>query len=149
MKCVVPEGDDTWKNDEMSSPTITITDAATCKTVMDEYITWFKEGDPGSPDGAVDTFSTEDWCFQAAVQAASDGVEASVTCEYFTKAKADPSADIRVATPEKDGLVYTAWAYGAGEPLADLVAAAEGDADSAKMITSALAAVATIAMVAY
>ena len=58
------------------------------------------------------------------------------------------TVDIRVETPPKDGLVYTAWAWGGDEPLADLVAT-EGDADSAKMVTSALAAVATIAMVAY
>ena len=60
--------------------------------------------------------------------------------------------DIRVETAPKDGLVYTAWAWGGDEPLADLVATKtydDADADSAKMITSALAAVATIAMVAY
>jgi hypothetical protein len=99
---------------------------------------------------------------QAKVEAVPDNAEtadvdekadeiaaAYVVCEYFKVAKADPAGDIRTAAATANGLSYEAWAWGAGEALPNKVAAAEGDADSAKMITSALAAIATIAMVAY
>ena len=61
-----------------------------------------------------------------------------------------PSVDIRVETAPKDGLVFTAWAWSDAKQLHDLVAKETyADADSANMIASTLAAVATIAMVAY
>ena len=102
-----------------------------------------------------------DFCLHSADQAKVEEVKdgetvttvakdaAYVTCEYFKVAKADPAGDIRTAAATENGLSYEAWAWGAGEVLPNKVAAAEGDADSAKMITSALAAIATIAMVAY
>ena len=129
------------------------TDAADCKTKGTTAITETAD------------YKTFDWCLHAAVQGevaaveaddtadpkveAVEAVAASVTCAWFQTAAADPVVDIRTAAPEANSLVYSAWAWGAGEALEDLVAEAEGDADSAKMITSALAAVATIAMVAY
>jgi len=131
-----------------------VTDAATCGSAGTTAIE------------ALADFKTSDVCLHAAIQSAvdaveasaegvepvveaADAVEASVLCEYFVLATADPVGDIRASAPEANSLVYTAWAWGAGEKLEDAVAAAEGDADSAKMITSALAAIATIAMVAY
>lgn len=114
---------------------------------------------------ALADFKTTDYCLHAAVQGKVEAVpadadadppveevkavDASVTCAYFALATADPAVDIRTSAPEANSLVYTVWAWSAGEKLDEMVAAAEGDADSAKMITSALAAVATIAMVAY
>ena len=79
---------------------------------------------------------------------------AYVTCQYFKEFNVGPTGDIRTAAATENGLSYEAWAWGTGEALPNKVAAAaaaaaEGDADSAKMITSALAAIATIAMVAY
>lgn len=154
FNCVNPEGDDAWTT---AAVTEGVTDAATCKT----------EG-TAAIEGTAD-YKTFDWCLHAAVQAAVEAkeavvaddtadppveaadaveaVEASVACAWFQKATA-ADADIRTAAATENGLTYSAWAWGAGEALEDLVAA-EGDADSAKMITSALAAVATIAMVAY
>lgn len=130
-----------------------VTDAATCGSVGTAAIE------------ALADFKTSDVCLHAAIQTkvdavvaddtadpkveAADEVPATVLCEYFVLATADPVGDIRGSAPEANSLVYTAWAWGAGEKLEDAVAAAEGDADSAKMITSALAAIATIAMVAY
>jgi hypothetical protein len=136
-----------------TAPVDGTTDAADCKTKGTAAIE------------ATADYKTFDWCLHAAVQgkveavAADDtadpkveavaAVDASVTCAWFQTATADPVVDIRTAAPEANSLVYSAWAWGAGEALEDLVAEAEGDADSAKMITSALAAIATIAMVAY
>ena len=70
------------------------------------------------------------------------------SCGYAAKPTGDDT-DIRTATADTAEAAYEAWAWAKGVKLADLAPAAEGDADSAKMITSALAAVATIAMVAY
>ena len=148
FNCVNPAGDAAWT----TAPVDGATDAADCKTKGTAAIE------------ATAEYTTFDWCLHAAVQGevaavvaddtadppveAADAVAASVTCAWFQKATA-ADADIRTAAPEVNSLVYSAWAWGAGEALEDLVAEAEGDADSAKMITSALAAVATIAMVAY
>ena len=153
FNCVNPtEG--AWTETVLMSATVenaAITDAATC-------------GSEGTTKiAALEGFADNDYCLHAAVQTAVEAVpadaaadppveevvgkDASVTCAYFAIAKAE--GDIRKSAPEADSLVYTAWAWGAGEALEDAVAAAEGDADSAKMITSALAAIATIAMVAY
>lgn len=153
FNCVNPT-EDAWTTEAVTEG---VTDAATCETKGTEAIE------------ATADYKTFDWCLHAAVQAevaakdaveadesadppveAADAVEAvaaSVTCAWFQKATV-ADADIRKAAATENGLTYSAWAWGAGEALEDLVAA-EGDADSAKMITSALAAVATIAMVAY
>jgi len=141
-------------------PTTKITDAASCKAVVDTAIEYLKTVSLGESMGDSDPFTIMDWCFHAEVQAevpATDTaakIEADVYCEYFAfAAYANPEGpdakgkDVRVVTPPKDGAVFSAWAFSGGKALPDLVAAA--DADSAKMITSALAAVATIAMVAY
>ena len=149
FNCVNPAGDAAWTTAAVDGAT----DAADCKTKGTTAITETAD------------YKTFDWCLHAAVQGevaavvaddtadppveAADAVAASVTCAWFQTATADPVVDIRTAAPEANSLVYSAWAWGAGEALEDLVAEAEGDADSAKMITSALAAVATIAMVAY
>ena len=149
FNCVNPAGDAAWTTAAVDGAT----DAADCKTKGTAAIE------------ATADYKTFDWCLHAAVQgkveavAADDtadpkveavaAVDASVACAWFQTATADPVVDIRTAAPEANSLVYSAWAWGAGEALEDLVAEAEGDADSAKMITSALAAIATIAMVAY
>ena len=70
------------------------------------------------------------------------------SCAYAAVATGDDT-DIRTATADTAEAAYEAWAWAKGELLPELAPPAEGDADSAKMITSALAAVATIAMVAY
>ena len=75
-------------------------------------------------------------------------VAASVTCVMYSKASADEAEDIRVAKADEAGpptVAYEAWQWDAGVAM-DAVAAADGD--NAKMITSAIAAIATIAMVA-
>ena len=79
---------------------------------------------------------------------AADEVAASVVCEMWSKASADEAEDIRVAKADEAGpptVAYEAWQWDAGVAM-DAVAAADGD--NAKMITSAIAAIATIAMVA-
>jgi len=148
--CVNPEGDAAWATVAVTGAT----DHATCGTEGTKAI----EADAD--------FKEMDFCLHSADQAKVDAVEddaatadvdetaaeipaAYVTCAYFKVAKADPAGDIRTAAETKAGLSYEAWAWGAGEALPNKVADAEGDADSAKMITSALAAIATIAMVAY
>ena len=117
-----------------------------------------------------------DICLHAAIQGAVEAVEADDTadppveaveardafaiCEVFMKPTGDQVADIRVYAPSYNSLVYSAWAWSAGEPLEDAKAADESEydsglgwndffADSANMMTSTLAAIATIAMVAY
>ena len=125
------------------------TDHATCGTEGTKAI----EADAEFKDMDICLHSAD----QAKVEEVKDGetvttaaVDAAyVTCAYFKLAKADPAGDIRTAAATVNGLSYEAWAWGAGEALPNKVAAAEDDADSAKMITSALAAIATIAMVAY
>ena len=149
FNCVNPAGDAAWTTAAVDGAT----DAADCKTKGTAAIE------------ATADYKTFDWCLHAAVQGAVEkveaapdadppveeaaAIEASVACAWFQTATADPVVDIRTAAPEANSLVYSAWAWGAGEALEDLVAEAEGDADSAKMITCALAAIATIAMVAY
>ena len=105
------------------------------------------------------------WCINSMVQGAvaangaADKIEPYVNCQVFWKATTAYD-DIRHSAPEMNGLVYSAWAWSAGEPLEDAKAADESEydsglgwndffADSANMMTSYLAAIATIAMVAY
>jgi hypothetical protein len=130
------------------------TDHATCGTEGTKAIEAdadFKEMDfcLHSKDQAKVEAVADDTTTADVNETVAEVAAAYVTCEYFKVAKADPAGDIRTAAATENGLSYEAWAWGAGEPLPDKVAAAEGDADSAKMITSALAAIATIAMVAY
>ena len=153
--CVIPEGDDTWRMDAVKAESTPITDAASCKTYALSSLDNYYDAEDTSENKYYDI------CYHAKVKAAAEeGGEDTVVCESFLKDKMPEAGpddepvsaveDIRVETGPKDGYVYTAWAWGAGEPLADLVATKTyDDADSAKMITSALAAVATIAMVAY
>tara|TARA_B110000503_G_C7024810_1_gene361350 strand:+ start:110 stop:619 length:510 start_codon:yes stop_codon:yes gene_type:complete len=150
FNCVNPTGDDAWTTEAVADAT----DVATCGTLGTTAIE------------AVAEYTTFDWCLHAAVQsevvevtAAPDadppvegvtGVPVSFACAWFQKATAEPAGDIRASAPAANGMVYSAWAWGAGVALADAVAAAEdADADSAKMVASAVAAFATIAMVAY
>ena len=59
---------------------------------------------------------------------------------------------MRIITPAKDGLVYTAWAWISGTQLESFYAQFEdddSDADSANKVTTAVAAIAAIAMIAY
>jgi hypothetical protein len=152
FNCVNPTGDDAWTTAAVADTT----DVATCGTSGTAAI-----------EGTAD-YTTFDWCLHAAVQSevvaveaveATDDAEAveavaavaaSFACAWFQKATADPAGDIRASAPAADGMVYSAWAWGAGVALEDAVAAAEdADADSAKMVASAVAAFATIAMVAY
>ena len=93
------------------------------------------------------------WCINSMVQGAvaangaADKIEPYVNCQIFWKATT-ANDDIRHSAPEMNGLVYSAWAWSGGEALDDLVAVAQNDADSAMMITSSLATIAAIAMVA-
>ena len=123
------------------------TDAATCGTKGTAEV-----------EAASDK-ADNDWCLAAvttaAVEASAEGVEpvvaardAAFSCTLFKVAKSD-DVELREAKEAADGISYDAWQWAAGEQSAEFAPAAEGDADSAKMITSALAAVATIAMVAY
>ena len=156
VKCVAPEGNQSWEAGDVETwieeeidPPIKIggaIDATSCKTAIDAVIEELKKTPMGEdpPEVNLNAFEELDYCFHAEVK------ESFTNCRYFAFYYVDENAkseDIRVVTPATDGSVYSAWAYAKGAPLADLVAAA--DADSAKMITSALAAVATIAMVAY
>merc|ERR1712127_499349 len=83
---------------------------------------------------------------------AVEAADASFSCAMLSIASTDEVEDIRVATadtPDATPAVQNeAWAWDAGVAL-DALVAAEGDADSAKMIGSAIAAVATIAAVAF
>ena len=152
FNCVNPTGDEAWTTAAVADAT----DVATCGSLGTAAIENTEE------------YKTFDWCLHAAVQSevvaveaveATDdaeavepvtGVDASVTCAWFQKATADPVGDIRASAAAANSLVYTAWAWGAGAELEPAVAEAEdADADSAKMVASAVAAFATIAMVAY
>ena len=128
------------------------TDAATCGTAATAIAEL--EANVANDYCAMATSTGE----TAAVEASADGVEpvvaqadkvdASFTCEMWSKASADEAEDIRVAKADEAGpptVAYEAWQWDAGVAM-DAVAAADGD--NAKMITSAIAAIATIAMVA-
>lgn len=136
VTCVNPEGDAAWTVAAVEGAT----DGATC----------------GTEGTALATDATLDYCLAAnvtpAVEAdaeADPAVEAADavlnSCNLYSLATA-ADADIREAKTE-EGVEHHAWAWGAGVALADVAPAA--DADSAKMITSAIATIATIAMVAY
>merc|ERR1712127_514291 len=92
-----------------------------------------------------------DYCAHAITTSAVDA-DAAFECAMLFIATADEAQDIRKATedtPDASPAVQNeAWAWDAGVAL-DALVAAEGDADSAKMIGSAIAAVATIAAVAF
>ena len=143
---VSAEANTACKADLENGETLTegVTDAATCGTVGTAKV-----------DEATDK-ATNDWCLSAVTTAAvadsapdaGDGTPASTVCILYKKT-AEEGAELREAKAATETLSYDAWQWAAGEKSADLAPAAEGDADSAKMITSALAAVATIAMVAY
>ena len=141
---VSAEANTACKADLENGETLTAADAATCGTVGTAKV-----------DEAQDK-AENDWCLSAVTTAAvadsapdaGDGTPASTVCILYKKT-AEEGAELREAKAATDTLSYDAWQWAAGELSADLAPAAEGDADSAKMITSALAAVATIAMVAY
>ena len=139
--CVNPEGDAAWAPTDVQPADMT--DVATC-------------GEKGT---ALATDVANDYCLFAVSTDAvvaddtADPVVAEVayaldSCTLWFKATV-ADATIKEAKAAADGKSYDAWAWGAGVALADMAAAAEGDADSAKMMTSAIAAIATIAMVAY
>lgn len=115
----------------------------------------------GTEGTALATDATLDYCLAAVVVPAVEAdaeadpaveavAESLTSCNLYSLATA-ADADIRTAAAaaEDGSAAYHAWAWGAGVALADLAPAAEGDADSAKMITSAVATIAAIAMVAY
>lgn len=145
---------DGWKKVEDATLTVdTVKDAASCGTAVTAIAV------------LADNVAL-DYCAQATatgvtpkveasaegadpVVVAADEVPASFTCEMWSKATADEAQDIRVVKANVEGpptVKCDAWAWDAGVALDGLVAA---DGDNAKMITSAIAAIATIAMVAF
>jgi hypothetical protein len=137
------DADATWTE---TAPTAV--DAAACGTAC--------------TDTATDT--TMDYCCRAMTTAAVAAVEddaatadvdetaaatdASFACALFTKATA-ADATIKALQADADGVSYEAWAWNAGVAAADMAGAEEVAADSASMISSAIATIAAIAMVAY
>merc|ERR1712127_1090068 len=95
-----------------------------------------------------------DYCAHAITTSAVEAVAADAAADPPVEevVAADEAQDIRKATedtPDASPAVQNeAWAWDAGVAL-DALVAAEGDADSAKMIGSAIAAIATIAAVAF
>lgn len=77
---------------------------------------------------------------------AKDAVEASYACKSYSKTAGDEAVDIREAKAADDTTTYDAWAFSKGVASADLTVAA---ADSAMSMTTAFAAVATLAAVAF
>ena len=57
-----------------------MTDAATCKEAVDKEIEALKVVDENEPEGTLDEFSKNDWCFVALVQAAGEGYDANAAC---------------------------------------------------------------------
>ena len=126
VECAKPEGG-VWTAD-----VLTATDSANCYTVCK----------------ADATDAEKDYCCEAVTTttpAEGDAAESKATvCTLNSAPKgADDIRKVKAATAT---VAYDAWAKDAGVELADLVAK---DADSAKIITSAIATFAALAMAAY
>lgn len=147
--------DDTKVTDWTASADATITgaaDAKACGEAATKLAEADKENDTcahAATSGKVDAVVADDAATPPVV--AADEVPAKTTCALWTKVTADEAQDIRVAkaddTTSSPTMAYEAWSWDAGVAMDALVAGADGD--NAKMITSAIAAVATIAAVAF
>ena len=95
---------------------------------------------------------TMDWCCAATTTAAGTDAAANpaaFACALWKQAVvAGTPGEIKVAKAAEGLITYDAWSWAAGVATADM-AAADAAADSAKMISSAIATIAAIAMITY
>lgn len=126
------------------------TDAAKCAAEGKKVA----EGDAGKLNdiclmgvATKEVAAVEDDAATADVDETAAKVDATYVCTSWSKVAGDPAADIRVAKVADDTTTYDAWGFAKGVALEDLTAAA--DASSAMSMTTAFAAVATLAAVAF
>ena len=93
--------------------------------------------------------ANDNCCF--GVGDSATGASPAYTCSlWYAVAKDGETADLRVAKAADGTKTYDAWAWNKGTAAAAMTAAdGDADADSATMISSAIATIAAIAMVAF
>jgi hypothetical protein len=129
-----------WAATTIEADATKVKDTATCKTECDAK--------------AID--KTKDYCCMATTTAAADPADAAkpaaFACNLWELATVKDAtikkAKASTGTAAEGVVTYDAWSYNAGVMNAE-TAATEKAADSATMISSAIATIAAIAMVAY
>lgn len=125
------------------------TDAAKCAAEGKKVA----EGDAGKLNdiclmgvATKEVAAVEDDAATTDVVETADKVDATYVCTSWSKVAGDPALDIRIAKVADDTTTYDAWGFSKGAALEDLTAAADS---SAMSMTTAFAAVATLAAVAF
>ena len=130
--CVQPDPE--WTASTDASLTTDITDAAAC----------------GAACTALATDVLFDYCcFATTTLESSEGADDATTACALWSLETVADANIKTAKVATATESFDAWTWNAAVLAADMTAASDDSADSASMISSAIATIAAIAMVAY